>query len=431
MNKALILKVVALCLVCSFLTGIVVYASVPTTTMTLSGGFYPESPDFSIFAEGSTYYAKNGYGTIEESGTGAEVMQYSIDELGDLTGGTIAILTSMTIAGPIDVTDKRNIDFVGSGLYNGTLLTLTTNEDMVFDMTGSRFISFRNLDFKLNSGYSPETVFYFARNSAGDSTGETIFYNCHFEDRGTVGTAFIYNFASEAMTFENCIFTCKGVMIDINGNNPESVDSYFSTQYSGTESTSVIDFRNCEFYCGTSTTEPIVIRYNAQNVLFDHCYFGGYGAGYSFLFDPYDGNINKVIIKHCHFEQLCAVAMETVAGREILGFTLKDNTVYLPSASHYTFVDFDYYNILTRGAWIKANYQSRGGGAVAEFHFRTIDESTFDTRESIYDMTLNTTNYIRYSGIVVESTNHVTCGGGYVYSNGTLSSYWGTGTTFP
>lgn len=72
MNKALILKVIGLCLVCSLITGIVVYASTPTNVMTLSGGVFPGSPDYTIYKVGSTYYAKNLNGVPDYSGAVAE-----------------------------------------------------------------------------------------------------------------------------------------------------------------------------------------------------------------------------------------------------------------------------------------------------------------------------------------------------------------------
>ena len=47
------------------------YALTPTTTFTISPGVYPGAPDYTIWKEGSNYFAKNKYGEIEFSGTNA------------------------------------------------------------------------------------------------------------------------------------------------------------------------------------------------------------------------------------------------------------------------------------------------------------------------------------------------------------------------
>jgi len=58
------------------------YALTPTTTFTISPGVYPGAPDYTIWKEGSNYFAKNKYGEIEFSGTDAStVIQSAIDAL--------------------------------------------------------------------------------------------------------------------------------------------------------------------------------------------------------------------------------------------------------------------------------------------------------------------------------------------------------------
>jgi len=47
------------------------YALTPTTTFTISPGVYPGAPDYTIWKEGSNYFAKNSNGELEFSGTNA------------------------------------------------------------------------------------------------------------------------------------------------------------------------------------------------------------------------------------------------------------------------------------------------------------------------------------------------------------------------
>lgn len=69
MNKRLTVKVLGLCLLCSLLSGLAVYAATPTTTFSIFGGNYPGAPSFTVFSDGSNYFAKNSYGVIAYSGT--------------------------------------------------------------------------------------------------------------------------------------------------------------------------------------------------------------------------------------------------------------------------------------------------------------------------------------------------------------------------
>lgn len=68
MNKSLALKIVTLCFICSFLTGLAVYAYTPTGTLVLSGGPYPGGPSYTAYNVGSTCYVKDGNGQVVYSG---------------------------------------------------------------------------------------------------------------------------------------------------------------------------------------------------------------------------------------------------------------------------------------------------------------------------------------------------------------------------
>ena len=57
-----------------------VYATSPSTTPTFSTGPYPGAPTYTIYTDGSWYYAKNAYGAINYSGTDAsQVVQNVFD----------------------------------------------------------------------------------------------------------------------------------------------------------------------------------------------------------------------------------------------------------------------------------------------------------------------------------------------------------------
>lgn len=67
MQKSFALKIVALCLICSVLTGVAVYAAVPTDLQTISGGNTTSGTEYTIFTDGTNYFAKNALGAIDYS----------------------------------------------------------------------------------------------------------------------------------------------------------------------------------------------------------------------------------------------------------------------------------------------------------------------------------------------------------------------------
>ena len=68
------------------------YALTPTTTFTISPGVYPGAPDYTIWKEGSNYFAKNKYGEIEFSGTNKiEIVQNVMDAIPEGVGGVVVL----------------------------------------------------------------------------------------------------------------------------------------------------------------------------------------------------------------------------------------------------------------------------------------------------------------------------------------------------
>jgi len=68
------------------------HALTPTTTFTISPGVYPGAPDYTIWKEGSNYFAKNKYGEIEFSGTNkTEIVQNAIDAIPEGVGGVVVL----------------------------------------------------------------------------------------------------------------------------------------------------------------------------------------------------------------------------------------------------------------------------------------------------------------------------------------------------
>jgi len=88
----------------------VIFAS-PNGTFTISKGFYPGAPSYTIWKEGSTYYAKNAYGAIDYSGTAA-ILNSSLNALAN---SGVIYLKSGTYSTNLDFGSKTII-LIGEGL---------------------------------------------------------------------------------------------------------------------------------------------------------------------------------------------------------------------------------------------------------------------------------------------------------------------------
>ena len=87
-----------------------VLAATPTSTFWISSGVYPGAPSYTIWKEGSNYFAKDANGEIEFSGTNAtEVIEDAIDNAPDW--GYVKALGTITIENTIEIENRRGFTF--------------------------------------------------------------------------------------------------------------------------------------------------------------------------------------------------------------------------------------------------------------------------------------------------------------------------------
>jgi len=89
-----------------------VFAATPSSTFYISSGVYPGAPSYTVWKEGSNYFAKDANGQIKYSGTNAtEVTQAVIDALPNPTGqsysGMLCFASGMFTIGQLNITGKR------------------------------------------------------------------------------------------------------------------------------------------------------------------------------------------------------------------------------------------------------------------------------------------------------------------------------------
>lgn len=122
MNKIEKTKVSALILLCIIATVIItVAAQTPTSTFTLSPGLYPSGPSYTVWREGSNYFAKDHNGLLAYSGTNAsDLIIDCISNQGwtHLTKGTYELTNAILI-------DTSNVTVTGEG--SETVLYIQNN----------------------------------------------------------------------------------------------------------------------------------------------------------------------------------------------------------------------------------------------------------------------------------------------------------------
>jgi len=128
-EKKRTLKIAVTFLTIGILIGtMITYASNPSPSY-LSGGIYAGAPSYTVFNEGSTYYAKNAYGAIDYSGINATtIIQNALD---GLTSGR-TWKEKVLLQGYFVITETIDLpSYVSIELDGNMTLADNTNKDMI------------------------------------------------------------------------------------------------------------------------------------------------------------------------------------------------------------------------------------------------------------------------------------------------------------
>jgi hypothetical protein len=121
--KVLAALIFCVAILSSGLTYYFVHVTNPTTPQYWTGGVYPGASSYTVWKEGSTYYAKNAYGAIDYSGTDVStVIQSAHDNLPSEGSFSIQIMPGLyMISVTINVT--KSVQFISDGI--DTILRLS------------------------------------------------------------------------------------------------------------------------------------------------------------------------------------------------------------------------------------------------------------------------------------------------------------------
>jgi len=135
-----------------------VWAATPTTTFWVSPGIYPGAPTYTIWKEGSNYFAKDANGQIDYSGTNAsDVIQDSIDAT---SRGNIYLYGPITLT--TQVKPKDDVGLIGDTY--GTVITLATDICGI-NITNVQNVLIRDLLIDVTVSSYSESVIFIGGNS--------------------------------------------------------------------------------------------------------------------------------------------------------------------------------------------------------------------------------------------------------------------------
>ena len=199
-----------LILVCSLASSVLTYELVRAqgglTAQTISGGPYAGAPSYTIFKDGTTYYAKDAYGAISYSSTDWSTTTQNCVTALVSSGGTIVFgLMNAPVSATVYYTE--NIIFKGQVTSDDTGQIGTsfyrTGDFPIFNSTGAacRHVAWENIRF---SGAEKTNGWTTALIEVPTGTSQTIFESCSFVNSGGAGI----NLAGTS--YDSSIINCQG-----------------------------------------------------------------------------------------------------------------------------------------------------------------------------------------------------------------------------
>ena len=107
-----------------------VWAATPTTTIWISPGIYPGAPSYTVWREGSNYFAKDANGQIDYSGTNVSEIHESIVNAFSTTGGEIHYTEGQFMLSS-SLIYKSNVTISGEGASTVLYADTNMNDDII------------------------------------------------------------------------------------------------------------------------------------------------------------------------------------------------------------------------------------------------------------------------------------------------------------
>lgn len=326
--------------------------------------------------------------------------------------GKILFRDDIAITGTVNLTMIMGLELMGTGHFlGGKAIKIKTNS-IPFDLTGSKYLKFTNLRFKILSGYNPPTLFLLARENASElSQGHTFEHCCFDSFQGDASSALVYIYGTERVSFIDCLWRSKKRAVTITAGNIDSLSSPCQTIYSGVTVSDNIIFSACRFLRPANFTpsgETILID-GGKIVDFDpRCVFDAVNneSLYAIKFVFNSGSPHTISIDG-YFRQNVITADDQGSQKFIKDVSLRD--VYVDVTSG-TIIDLNKTNVIARGWIIEGIHTPVTSGPIMEFKYlwsSTIYTHTAHTTEPALHIVTN----IKYSDVSMYNSSKFTLSG--------------------
>lgn len=177
-RKTLVIPLVAL-IIGLLIGALIVYATSPSSTLVVESGIYPGAPSYTIWVEGSTYFAKDANGLVVYSGSNATTIANSVSA----HNGTIFFKAgTYLIDGGFNLVSNQVI--TGEGAATIFSVTSTSIETQLFRGWEIENTTISNIKMIGNNNTYVTTGVYFLR------TDNCIIQNCIIQDFRNRGISF-------------------------------------------------------------------------------------------------------------------------------------------------------------------------------------------------------------------------------------------------
>jgi len=287
------------------LGSLIVFAATPSATFYISGGVYPGAPSYTIWKEGSNYFAKDANGQIASGFSGTNISQIMQSTY---SSGRSIFVKSGTYSFDATTTPCSNLLIEGEG-HNTVLQTSANLSKGIFFMDSVSNVTIKNLRLDGVSLYSM---------GARTNISEFIsFYGVEFTNFRSRG---IYALETNHLKFQSCYFAnvaqdASMSAIEVRGGTVYSTD---------------IEVINCRFINATTVSgynSADIFLLKIKGVLVSGCYFEG-SANHGVMFRQ---NVNGSIISNNIFKDMDASqATDAViqVSQYSINFVITNNLIY-------------------------------------------------------------------------------------------------------
>jgi len=304
------------------------FSASPSTTFMISGGIYPGAPSYTIWREGNNYFAKNGNGEIEFSGTNATTVIQNAAGVARtlyLKKGTYQLTSTLTLPDDITIIGESNHDDSGAvlSLNSGATINVQNAERVHLE---NLVIYGNNVAVGITAGNDTgrNGDFYFSnvviRNCTyglyvATTTGfyDSTFIECNFVhctkagvylkelmntfigcsfSRNKVGVEFGQSTTGHWAKFDNCVFSGNDYDFNVTGTSGNFLASHCWFENEGYYSVGYGN-GNVFTYAGSKSVGVKLMK-------FDNCFFSSKANINLTWFDAFC--INTLTFENCLFQ---------------------------------------------------------------------------------------------------------------------------------